>query len=375
MIYLDNAATTMISDPVRKAMIDYLENHMFGNPDSRHAIGLEANKSVERARGFVANAIGAKPSDIIFTSGGSEANSLAICGLKDPWLFGITDAGEHASVKESFYKLFFRKDIVGLHANGQINYDELEKFLEQENGGCFVSVMAVNNETGAVNDLWRVAEMCKANDALLHVDYVQAFGQYPINVSSFPCDFLSISSHKVHGPQGVGALYVREKSWLKSIINGSETQEFGIRPGTKNVLGIIGFGEACRNIDSCRVDGSLSNQFKKSLYSKLAEYYGDEVYNIVHQNGEGSPKILNLRFDGVDGESLVLMASANGVCISSGSACHASESKPSGVLKSMGLTDEEALGAIRVSFSSMNTIEECKVAGDLTAKCVHELRG
>ena len=372
MIYLDNAASTKISPKVRDVMKNYLDGEMFGNPDSRHAIGLDANAMVEEARRNVADSIGADPSQVFFTSGGTEANNLAILGSGARC--AVCSEGEHPSVYNAV-KAFKANDIVKLTPYGTVDYDDLAiKMKRAEGHDAVIAISAVNNETGAVNDIEKIVEM-KPADSWLHIDFVQAFGQYPINVREMGIDSLSISSHKVHGPQGVGALFVNRPDCLHPILMGAETQEMGKRPGTKNVLGIIGFGTACSDISNAKIDPIIRNFFVKCLLEEMEATFGEETYDIIRINGWANPKTVSVTFKGADAETMVMMLSAMGVCVSAGSACHAHVSRPSRVLKAMGLSDEDAMCTIRISFSSMTTVEELAEAAVKLTKCVAMILG
>ena len=235
---------------------------------------------------------------------------------------------------------------------------------------------AVNNEVGAVNQLDKI-EALKPDDAWLHIDYVQAFGQFPINVKEHAIDSLSISSHKVHGPQGIGALYVRRPDRLNPILQGARAQEMGLRPGTKNVLGIVGFGAACADVidGSVAVDMSIRDFFVRCLLKEMDNSFGSDAYDIMRINGWSNPKIVSLTFHGIDAETLIMMMSAQDVCISAGSACHAHVTTPSRVLTAMGMSAEDAMCTIRVSFSNMTTMAEVAEAAAKIAGVVKTLRG
>lgn len=374
MIYLDNAASTKMSPGVIEAMKSYLEEGCYGNPDSVHSIGVNANSMVNAARKAVADAIGAKPEQIIFTSGGTEANNLAIlgCGAR----YGVCSYGEHDSAYNAIMKYPAHK-IVRLTNKGDIDYDDLEMVLNKAAGwDAVLAFSAVNNEVGSVNQINKIAEL-KPVDAWLHIDYVQAFGQYPINVNDYAIDSMSLSSHKIHGPQGVGALYVRRPEKLKPILQGSVTQEFGLRPGTKNVLGIVGFGKACEEVQYGLSSVSVSTRdfFVRCLLKEMESSFGDMAYDIIRINGWSNPKIVSVTFRGVDAETMIMMLSAKGVCVSAGSACHAHESKPSRVLSAMGITDADAMSTIRVSFSNTTSDEDLAKVATTLVNVVKMLKG
>ena len=395
MIYLDNAATTKIRPEVLGVMMPYL-TEVYGNAGSIHKAGRDALKAIEKARQQVADFIGAKPEQIIFTSGGSEANNLAVLGIKD-YLESINKKHiivsnvEHESmlkainaiskplgdnkkmcIKGEFYAQFLK-----VNGDGFVNPDDLRDMLRADTG--LVSVMRVNNETGVLNPIKEIAKLCKENNTLFLSDCVQAAGCCEINVEELGCDFLTISSHKIYGPKGVGALYIRDKNLLSSLIHGGTSQEFGLRGGTENVAGIVGFGEACKLIKKEPDVYSKTPQFCKShFYKQLNKHLQDKGLNSavkINGNSESnSGRILNLLIDGVDGETLVLALDSNGVCISAGSACTSHESKPSHVLTAMGLTDEQARSSIRVSFSEFITVKEIDDAAMIMANCISALK-
>lgn len=390
MIYLDNAATTPLSPQVFEAMLPYLKEE-YGNAGSIYSLGRRAADAIAKARKQVADFIGADPSQIIFTSGGTEANNLAILGVK-PYLKKIgrnhiiTSPVEHDSVLKAVRALCsdemnikdgFYTSYLGVDKYGHILYDTLSAIATPKVG--LVSVMCVNNELGTLNPIRIIGGICRQYGILFHTDCVQAAGTHSIDVNNFACDFLSISSHKIHGPKGVGALYVRDKEYLSPIINGGGAQEYGLRGGTENVAGIVGFGAACelasKNIErNSKTIIGYKKRFCEILKDRLSDY---SLENSMRINGllpNYPGKTLNITFDGVDAETLVLMLDTNGVCVSAGSACQSHESRPSHVLTSIGLTDEQARSSIRISFSEMNELHEVERAAKILANCIKELR-
>lgn len=380
MIYLDNAATTKISPEVLDAMMPYLTEE-YGNPGAMYRLGRQAAGAVAKARQQVADFINAKPEQIIFTSGGSEANSLAFFGLA-PYLIKenkkhiIVSKTEHESVLKAARNLCvkyqFGATFVGVNESGVVDLGSLEDCIQQNTG--LVSVMHTNNEVGAVNPVVSIKEICKRNGVLFHTDCVQAAGSSPINVDTIGCDFLSLSSHKIHGSKGCGALFVKDAGLLEPVIFGGDEQEFGIRGGTENVPGIVGFGMACevakRDFNTnTRIVTNLKCGFHEALIGRLS-YHG--LSNILHLNGSGG-KISNLRFDGIDTQTLLLMLDSVGVCVSAGSACRSLESSPSHVLLAMGLSDEEARSSVRISFSTDQSYDEVASAAEIIADCVSQL--
>lgn len=382
MIYLDNAATTKISPEVLNSMMPYLTED-YGNAGTMHSLGRKAAEAISEARSQVARFINAKPEQIIFTSGGSEANSLVFSGLA-PYLINenrkhvITTKAEHDSVLKAARNLCikhqFGATILDVNKNATVDLDVLKSSVRQSTG--LVSVMHTNNEVGSINPISSIGELCRQKGVFFHTDCVQAAGSSNIDSELIGCDFMSLSSHKIHGPKGVGALFAKDISILSPMIFGGGSQEWGVRGGTENVAGIVGFGKACelanRDIEtSTRIITNLSCGFKETLVRRLS-YYG--INNILKQNGSFGGKILNLRFDGIDGQTLLLLLDAKGVCVSAGSACRSYESEPSHVLIAMGYSDSEARSSIRVSFSTDQSYEEAVKAAEILADCVASLR-
>lgn len=376
MIYLDNAATTKVSLEVLEAMLPYMTED-YGNPGSIHAAGLSAAKAVVRAREQCAAAINASPEQIIFTSGGSEANNLAIIGIaeylkKIGKTHIVTTMVEHPSVLNATKYLFghgFEVTYCPVDPLGRLRFGELESLIRPNTG--LISVMAVNNEIGNYYDFDAIGALCRDRDILFHSDCVQAFGTRHINVDQINIDFLSVSGHKFHAPKGCGFLFARHKTILQPLIHGGE-QEFGLRAGTTNVPSIVGLGVAAeRAAGSIGRSITAGNLLQRALLTEIGELTGVTI----NGNPKTCGKILNLRFDGVDSETLLLLLSSRGVMVSAGSACSAHSSTPSHVLKAIGLTDDQARNSIRVSFSTDTTVEEVKEAGHIIAESVKVLRG
>lgn len=373
MIYLDNAATTKVSDEVVKAMLPYMTS-MYGNAGSVHSMGRSAHEAIEEARKRVATPINADPSGIIFTSCASEANNMAILGLeaylkKSGKTHIITSNAEHPSVLEAMKKMSgqgFFVTYLPINSNGCVDPVTLKEAIREDTG--LVSIMGVNNELGSLNDLAKIGEIC-GKDILFHTDCVQAYGNTDIDVKSFSVDFLSASGHKIHAPKGVGFLYAADPSLLKPLIVGGG-QENGLRSGTENVPGIVALGVAAQeaNLPENREHGDklvlLIDALKKCGVS-------DFYVNVSPHTGS---RTVNLRFYGVDGETLVMMLSTKGVMVSAGSACSAHSAVPSHVLKAIGLTDLQAKSSIRVSISRYTRKEELLVAAQMIADCVQVLR-
>lgn len=385
MIYLDNAATTPIDPRVVEAMLPFL-TEQFGNPGSLYKLGRDAKAAVEKAREQVAKFMGAKPEQIIFTSGATEANNMVFAMVK-PLLEKsgktsvVTTALEHKSVIRPAQHLSdcgFNVVYLGVPKNNSSIPKDLGYFMRTNPG--LVSVMFVNNEIGHANDVNTIGRLCKDHGALFHTDCVQAASMHPINVEHIGCDFATISAHKIHGPKGVGALFVKDKSLFEPMILGGANQEFGMRGGTENVAGIVGFGKACELIIESNTLAELE------LIEMMQDAFMFTMGDTISKAGFGRPwqlnggsryvtKTLSIRVDGIDAESLILMADNAGVCISAGSACNSIEHTPSHVLTAIGLSAEQAKSSFRVSFSRMNTMEEACEAGKIIGECIVTLLG
>lgn len=376
MIYLDNAATTRVSQCVLDAMLPYFTEG-YGNAGSIHTMGMNAAKAMQNAREQCAKPINADPNDIIFTSGGSEANTLAIVGLSE-YLQSIgkthviTTPVEHPSVLESMKSLFyngFEVDYLPIYKGGKMNVSDLSKMIRQNTG--LVSVMAVNNETGNSYDINKIGKECRKRGVLFHTDCVQAYGNMDIDVNRDSIDFLSVSGHKFHSPKGVGFLYAKRKELLRPIILGGG-QEQNLRSGTENIPSIVGMGVAAMDANENMTNTRRENLGKRVLF--MNELF--KRVNNVKVNGipHAGSKTINLCFDGVDGETLLLMLNTQGVFVSAGSACSAHSAVPSHVLTAIGLSDDEARSSIRVSFSTYTTNEEICDAARIIADSVKKLQ-
>ncbi len=377
MIYLDNAATTMVAPEVMDAMLPYFSD-TYGNPGSVHSMGREAEKAVSLAREKAAASIHADPEKIIFTSSGSEANTLAIVGLAD-YLKSIgrnhiiTTQVEHHSVLNAMMNMYdkgFHITYLPVDGAGEIDLDMLKKEIGPRTG--LVSVMTVNNETGNMYDIYRIGEICHQRGILFHTDCVQAYCSVSINLDEAPIDFLSASGHKIHAPKGVGFLYAARKELLRPVIFGG-SQEYGLRGGTENVPSIVGMGKAAELSYTAWLRdvfpyGRKNSMLKKKILTALP---------YAHVNGApyGNSKILNVRFDGVDGETLLMLLNSRGVAVSAGSACSAHYAAPSHVLTAMGLTEDEARSSIRISLSEYTTEDEIVKAADIIVDSVKQLKG
>lgn len=381
MIYLDNASTTPIHPDVLEAMRPYLTDE-YANPGTIYSFGRKAKKAIDKARTQVADFMGAEPEQMIFTSGGTEANNTVYSSVCDILkavgkTHIITTKVEHDSVIRSVNKMCIKQGFdvtfADVTAQGFVEPHSIENAITDKTG--LVSVMYVNNETGAENPVEDIGKLCREHNILFHTDCVQAAGSFKLDVKKIGCDFASISSHKIHGPKGIGALFVKDKSLITPIIYGGAEQEFGLRGGTENVPAIAGFGKACEIVSS-RINtiDKQTSLLKQLFYGVLIEELKTcGLENIVHINGDSiikHGKILNIRFDKVDGETLLLMLDAKNICVSAGSACRSHESEPSNVLLTMGLSPDEARNAIRISFSMLTESDEVITAAKVMADCV-----
>lgn len=384
MIYLDNAATTQIDHRVVEAMLPYL-TEQFGNPGSLYSLGRGAKAAVEKAREQVAKFMGAKPEQIIFTSGATEANNM-VFEITRQYLTDIgkahivTSQIEHKSVLRSVRKMINEHGFEATFGGLSKTFSRYPKSLGESIGfnTGLVSVMYANNEIGHTFDVRYIGMVCRRRDILFHTDCVQAAEYLPINVEKIGCDFATISAHKIHGPKGVGALFIKEPDMWRPMILGGEGQEFGLRGGTENVAGIVGFGKACEIVLAERsVDGNNKLEHMKSsfLYELGLKLDGVGAAWCINGCSHIATKTLNIRVDGVDAESLILMADNAGVCISAGSACNSMEHTPSHVLTAIGLSAEQAKSSFRVSFSRMNTVDEACEAGRIVGECIVALLG
>lgn len=385
MIYLDNAATTKLDPRVLDAMLPYFSDD-YGNPGSIHALGRSAKHAIDMAREDTAGLFGCSADNVIFTSGGSEGNNMVFAGLQDHLRAAgrthiVVSAIEHDSVLRAagaLTKLGFHVTYVQPSTDGEVPLEAVKSAITEATG--LVSVMFANNETGVVNDVAKIGELCHANGALFHCDCVQAAGQYELDVEKNHISFATISAHKIHGPKGVGALYARDLDLLEPLVHGGTHQEFGMRGGTENVPGIVGLGTACRiavaNMSHHIVQMTgLKQAFVRGLLDAVPEGSLADAGIRVNCNSHLNPgKVLSLTIDGVFGETMVMCMDSDGVCISSGSACTAHEAVPSHVLTAIGMDNISARQTVRLSFSRFNTEEEVVEAAHLMASWIPWMR-
>lgn len=379
MIYLDNASTTQV-DVNLKPLIDRYLYNQYGNAGSIHTFGTEAKRAIEFARCQVANGLGATSENVIFTSSGSEANTLAIVGLANHLenlhlKHIIATKYEHHSVLNAMKEMERRGfEVTYLDVpNGLVQYEDFLSAVRDDTG--LVSIMYVNNELGTKNDIEPIYEFCQKREILFHSDCVQAVGTETVELGK-TADMISVSGHKIHAPKGVGCLCMLHKEFLSNIIFGGQ-QEYGIRPGTENTAYIVAFGQAMENLSKDKK--KISNQIDTvslTFGGKLLQLSGEQGFKFRCNTSSthNSSKILSLRFDYIDAETLVIMLGERGVCVSAGSACSSHSSVPSHALKAIGLSDEEARATIRISFSDYNTVQETHEAAKIVAECVSLLQ-
>ena len=370
-IYADNAATTKMSEVAIKAMIPYM-NEIYGNPSSLHSVGQEANEALQNARERIAKLLGCEPKEITFTSGGSEADNQAIIsaaklGERKGKKHIISTAFEHHAVLHTLEKLEkqgFEVTILDVHENGLISAEQVCNAIRDDT--CLVTVMYANNEIGTIQPIAEIGAVCREKGVLFHTDAVQAAGHLRINVKEQNIDMLSLSAHKFHGPKGIGVLYARKGILLTNLIEGG-AQERGKRAGTENIPAIMGMvaalEEACAKIEE--------NTAKlTALRDKLIAGLSEIPHSIL--NGDAKQRLpgnVNFCFEGIEGESLLLLLDDKGICASSGSACTSGSLDPSHVLLAIGRVHDIAHGSLRLSLSEENTEEEI----DYTIKAVKEV--
>jgi len=381
-IYMDNQATTAVDPRVLEAMLPYF-TEKFGNAASRnHEFGWKAEEAVENARGQIARLIRANPREIVFTSGATESDNLAIKGVADPLREKspengnhiITQATEHKAVLDVCKRLEKSgSDVTYLpvSADGLIDLDDLRRAITPKT--ILISIMYANNEIGVIQPIAEIGKIAKEKKILFHVDAVQAVGKIPVDVQKDGIDLLSISAHKIYGPKGVGALYVRRKDprvELSAMIDGGG-HERGMRSGTLNVPGIVGLGKACEICLKEMQEESerlrlLRDKLKHSIMSRL---YGTAINGSMDQR---LPNNLNLSFSGVEGDALLM--GINDVAVSSGSACTSAMIEPSYVLRALGVSEDLAHSSIRFGLGRFNTEEEVDYVADRVVETVKRLR-
>ena len=376
-IYADNAATTKISQTAMKAMISAMENS-YGNPSSIHQIGMAANDALQTAREQIARCLGCMPKEIFFTSGGTESDnqaivSAAMLGAKQNKRHIISTAFEHHAVLHTLRRLKeqgFEIQLLDVGAEGNITAAQVEEAIRPDT--CLVTVMFANNEIGSILPIVEIGEVCRAHGVLFHTDAVQAAGHIPVNVKKQNIDMLSLSAHKFHGPRGIGALYVKRGIELTSLMEGGG-QERGKRPGTENLPAIMGMAAALKEECSLMEENAAR---VAAMRDRLLQGLFQIPYSILNGPRDNRlPGNVNFCFEGVSGESLLLLLDSKGICASSGSACASGALDPSHVLLALGLAPEIAQGSLRISLDISNTEEEIDYMLEVIPQVVEQLRG
>lgn len=356
MIYLDNAATTKICDEALEAMEPYL-NNMYGNPSGLYHLSKQSKEIVEKGRRIISEALNTKPENIFFTSGGTESDNWVLEEASKKGNHIITTKIEHHAILNKCEKLKEKGMKITYLENdreGIINPNDIKRFIRKDTS--LISVMFANNEIGTIEQIKNIGQVAKENNVTFHTDAVQAFGHIPIDVDEMNIDMLSASSHKIHGPKGVGFLYVRNPENTESFIYGG-SQESGKRAGTENVAGIVGMSVAVKNAME-----ELEIRMEKEII--LRDYLIHRVLSeipYVRLNGHPTKRLpgnANFTIAGVDGTSLVVLMDNDGVCMSSGSACNTDSRKPSHVITAIGIPEKYAYGTIRITLCADNTKEE-----------------
>lgn len=375
-IYVDNAATTKTSRTAIEAMLPYMDK-IYGNPSSLHSVGQAAADALRKAREEAAEVLGCEPNEITFTSGGSEADnqalvSAAAIGARKGKKHIISTAFEHHAILHTLKKLEkegFEVTLLDVHENGMVSAQQVADAIREDT--CLVSVMYANNEIGSIQPIAEIGAVCKVKGVIFHTDAVQAVGHVHINVKEENIDMLSLSAHKFHGPKGVGLLYARKGVRLTNIIEGG-AQERGKRAGTENIPGIVGMVAALKEANA-NIDANAEK------VSALRDRLIEGLEKIPHSalNGDRTKRLpgnVSFCFEGIEGESLLLLLDAKGICASSGSACTSGSLDPSHVLLAIGRPHEVAHGSLRLTLSEENTQEEVDYIIEETTKVVKYLR-
>lgn len=375
-VYMDYSATTPVKKEVLDAMLPYFSEH-FGNPSSLYSIAQESKEALEKARGQVASLIGAKANEVFFTAGGSEADNWALEGvvdaLKDKGNHIITTKIEHHAIlhtAEYLEKHGIDVTYLDVDAEGRVNPEDVEKAITDKT--VLISIMMVNNEVGTIEPIKEIAEIAHNHGILLHTDAVQALGNVPIDVNNMSIDLMSMSGHKIYGPKGVGALYIRKGTKISNFIHGG-AQEMKKRAGTENLAGIVGFGKAAElakeNLESHinRVS-ELRDYFISGVTSKIP----DTIVNgsMEHRH----PGNANISFEYIEGESMLILLDMNGISVSTGSACSSKSLTPSHVLSAMGIPVERIHGTLRFTIGDPTTKEDIDYVIEKLVEIVQKLR-
>jgi len=374
LIYLDNAASTQIHSDVLDSMLPFLKEQ-YGNPSSIHRYGRLSRKAIHKARKQIASLINADPAEILITSGGTESNNTVLIGISSQFPDSqiITSSIEHDAILEPCKKLIsngFQVNYLSVDKSGIINTMDLKNIISKKTS--LVSIMFGNNEVGTIQPISEIVKICHKNKVVFHTDAVQAVGKVAIDVKELGVDLLSISSHKLHGPKGVGALYIKDGVKIDPVILGGG-QEFRLRSGTENVASIVGFGQACEIAQNNLIE---NNSLIKKLQTLLVKRVLDEIPEVTF-NGHSEYRLSNnahFTFLGVNGEDLIIKLDEYGVAASTGSACSVNTQKASHVLESMGFSLEQITGSLRLTVGIFNTENEINKTVDILKKVVEELR-
>ncbi|NTV27842.1 MAG: cysteine desulfurase NifS [Methanothrix sp.] len=376
-IYMDHSATTPVDPLVLEAMLPYF-SEKYGNASSLHSFGLEAKEALESAREKVAGLLGASPEEIIFTSGGTESDNLALKGIarrnQEKGKHIITTSVEHPAILETCRKLEkegFEVTYLPVNNAGLVDLAALESAIRKDT--ILISVMHANNEVGTIQPLEEIGKIAKKRDIYLHTDAVQSLGKIPTDVNDMGVDLLSLSAHKLYGPKGVGALYIRKGTRLESIIQGGG-HERSLRSGTENVAGIVGMARAAELANQTMAkEAERLTRLRDRLAKLVLEAVPDAWINGTMKRR--LPGNLNFGFRYVEGESLLLFLDSMGIAVSTGSACSSHKLEPSHVLRSLGLKPEECHGSLRVTLGRSNTEDDVDYVAKGIAKAVERFKG
>jgi cysteine desulfurase len=378
-VYLDHAATTPVRPEVLEAMMPYLTDQSFGNPSSAHRFGRAARAGMEQARRQIAEAVGAEPNQVVFTSGGTEADNLGIVGAalaareRGAEMCAVVSAIEHKAVLAAAHAVCHlggREVLLPVDSGGRLDLDALDRTLAES--PAVVSVMWVNNEVGVIQPVQEIAGRCRDAGIIFHTDAVQAFGKVPVSLRELSCTLVTLSGHKIGGPKGIGALIVRDRKAIEAIIHGGG-QQFGIRPGTENVAGAVALGRAAQL--AAAEQGAVAERvgaLRNDLAARLKATVPDLVVNA--ETSERAPHLLSVAVPGADSEALLMHLDLAGIAVSSGSACSTGAVEPSHVLVAMGVSRELALGTIRFSFGRESTRADVDRAAEVVPAVAAKVR-
>ena len=379
LIYFDYAATTPLDSEVLEKMLPYYKEN-YGNADSLHAFGRKAQAAVDFARDKVAELIGAKPSEIYFTSGGTESDNWAVLGgayacKKRGKTHILASQIEHHAVLSAMERLEkdgFEVEYIPVNEGGRVEINEVEKRLKGNTG--LVAVMKANNETGAIQPVEKIAKLCKESGVLFFSDCVQYVPHRNLDVNALGADMVAISAHKFHGPKGCGALYIRKGVGIEKLVAGGE-QERGMRGGTLNVPAVVGLAHALElSYKNNEEREERITALRKKFLDKVLSLDGVSLNGSFEENEEYLPSVFNLRFDGVENTSFLYNMDLNGVAVASGSACASASLKPSHVLTAMGLSEEQAKSSIRFSIGKDTTEEEIEYVAEKCKEILEKIR-